>query len=119
MAENTPSKHTPEGIEPGCSSPDEFTSDDVPKLIEQLRKDEIELEIRNEELRRARGEIEESRLRYTELYDSAPVSYYTLDARGSIVACNLKQIGGAAAGSAVLPTQNSNLDPEGGLGILP
>jgi PAS domain S-box-containing protein len=55
----------------------------------ELENQQIELEMQNEELQRAREEIEASRDRYTELYDFAPVAYFTFDARGVIREVNL------------------------------
>ncbi len=42
-------------------------------LIHELRVHKIELEMQNDELRKAQAEIEESRSRYAKLYDFAPV----------------------------------------------
>jgi predicted nuclease with TOPRIM domain len=56
----------------------EITSTDVKKLVEDLHIHQIELEIQNEELRRAQLELEASRDRYSELFDFAPVGYSIL-----------------------------------------
>jgi len=50
---------------------------------------EIELEIRNKELRGALEEFESSRDKYAELYDYAPVGYFTFDIHGVIHEVNL------------------------------
>jgi len=55
----------------------------------ELENQKFELEMQNEELQQARVEIEASRDKYTELYDFAPVAYFTFDARGVIREVNL------------------------------
>jgi signal transduction histidine kinase/CheY-like chemotaxis protein len=64
-------------------------TEDVLRLIHELEVHEIELELQNEELRRARDELEVSVTRYSELYDFAPVGYVTLDAKSTILEINL------------------------------
>jgi len=67
----------------------EITSTDVKKLVEDLHIHQIELEIQNEELRRAQLELEASRDRYSDLYDFAPVGYVTISENGSVLQANL------------------------------
>lgn len=55
----------------------------------ELENQKFELKMQNEELQQARVEIEASRDKYTELYDFAPVAYFTFDARGVIREVNL------------------------------
>lgn len=62
---------------------------DTPKLIHDLQVHQIELEMQNDELRRKQEEIEEIRKRYVDLYDFAPVGYFTFDKKGKILEVNL------------------------------
>ncbi len=68
----------------GSLSPEE-----THELIEDLRLHQTELEMQNEELKRAREVIEESREKLSDLYDFAPVAYLTLDRNGVIEEANL------------------------------
>lgn len=63
---------------------------EVQRVIDQLRLQQHELESQNEELRRAQTELEVSRNRYSDLYDFAPVGYFTLSRSGLITEVNLK-----------------------------
>jgi PAS domain-containing protein len=45
--------------------------------------------MQNDELRKAQAEIELSRAKYVDLYDFAPVGYFTLTATGRIEEVNL------------------------------
>ena len=49
--------------------------------------------MQNEELRQARDELETALEKYTDLYDFAPVGYFTLDRDGVIRAVNLTGAG--------------------------
>jgi len=62
---------------------------DLKKLVHELQVHQIELEMQNEELNRAREEVEEVLAKYTDLYDFAPVGYLTLDEKGLILELNL------------------------------
>ena len=57
---------------------------DAVQLVHELQVYQIELEMQCEEMRRAQLELEESRNRYAELYESIPVGYFTFDRQGTI-----------------------------------
>ena len=59
------------------------------QMLHELRVHQIELEMQNEELRRAQADLDAARARYFDLYDLAPVGYCTLSEEGLILAANL------------------------------
>ncbi len=63
--------------------------DDVLELVHELQVHQIELEMQNEELRRAQETSPRAGNRYADLYDFAPVGYVTLDPQGLILDLNL------------------------------
>ena len=67
----------------------EVPPEDIHRLIHELHVHQIELEMQNDELRRAQLEIETSRNRYSYLYDFAPIAYFTFDPYGQILQANL------------------------------
>ncbi|MEW6053176.1 MAG: PAS domain S-box protein [Nitrospirota bacterium] len=66
-----------------------MSDSDTQQLIHELQVHQIELEMQNDELRKAQAELEESRRRYSDLYDFAPVGYFTFDKNGLILEVNL------------------------------
>ncbi len=67
----------------------ELSSKDTQHLISELGTHQIELEMQNEELRKAQAELDASRRKYADLYDFSPVGYFTFDRRGVILDVNL------------------------------
>ena len=72
------------------------------RLVHELQVHQIELELQNEELRTSRALREALLARYTELYDFAPVGYFTLARDGTILQTNL-------LGASLLGVERSNL----------
>jgi len=62
---------------------------DFKKVLHELEVHQIELEMQNEELRRAQKELEDSRNKYSDLYDFAPAGYFTFDKAGLVIEANL------------------------------
>lgn len=62
---------------------------DYPKVLHDLQVHQIELAQQNEELRAIQLKLEESRTQYVDLYDHAPIGYFTFDGKGRILAVNL------------------------------
>jgi PAS domain S-box-containing protein len=70
--------------------------------IHELRVHQIELEIQNQELHEAQIRLEDSRRKYFDLYNFAPVGYFTLDKEGIILDANL-------TGAVLLGVERLNL----------
>ncbi|MGO9121020.1 MAG: PAS domain S-box protein [Desulfomonilaceae bacterium] len=59
------------------------------QLIHELRVHQVEMELQNDELRRTQQELGASLDKYAELYDFAPIGYFTLGKNGVILEANL------------------------------
>ncbi|MBA3028618.1 MAG: PAS domain S-box protein [Desulfobacteraceae bacterium] len=75
---------------------------DTQRLLHELQVHQIELEIQNEELRQARDEVEAGLAKYADLYDFAPVGYFTFDRSAAILQVNF-------TGALLLGTDRSRL----------
>lgn len=62
---------------------------DSSRMIQELQIHQIELEMNNEELKRAYDETDALRAHYVDIYDFAPAPYLTLNSIGSILEMNL------------------------------
>src|SRR3990172_5289637 len=69
--------------------PGKISDMDFPELLQEFLVYQAELEIQNEELRVAQLQFEESRNKYSDLYDFAPIGYFTFDRHGKILEVNL------------------------------
>ncbi len=81
---------------------DQLAYSDIRKLAHELKVYEIELEMQNEELRKDQIVIAESQKKYSNLYDFAPIGYFTLDENGVILEANL-------TGATMLGTDRQSL----------
>ena len=68
---------------------DKLSLKEQKQLLYELRVHQIELEMQNESLRQTQEELESSKLRYLNLYDVAPVGYFTQNKEGLILEANL------------------------------
>jgi PAS domain S-box-containing protein len=73
------------------------------RILHELEVHQIELEMQNSELTKARDDMEAMLEKYTDLFEFAPVSYFTLDREGTISSVNL-------TGASLLGTERSRLN---------
>jgi two-component system cell cycle sensor histidine kinase/response regulator CckA len=62
---------------------------EMQKLVHELKNHQIELEMQNDELQRIQLELDASQKRYFNLYNLAPIGYFTLSDEGLILEANL------------------------------
>jgi PAS domain S-box-containing protein len=72
------------------------------ELVHELRVHQIELQMQNEELKKAQLALEVSRNKYLDLYDFAPVGFFTFTRGGRIAEVNL-------TGAALLGAERQEL----------
>jgi PAS domain S-box-containing protein len=80
----------------------QLSTEDITSAVHELEVHQIELEMQNEELRRTSVELEESRRRYLDIYEFAPVGYFVFDIDGSVAKVNL-------TGASLLGVERSSL----------
>ena len=75
---------------------------DTQRLFHELQVHQIELELQNEELNHANATVSATLEKYTDLYDFAPVGYFSLDEKGLMTELNM-------AGAVLLGVERSRL----------
>ena len=76
----------------GGASPEEIgglSAGDKAGTLHELHVHQIELEMQNEELRRAQASLEAAKARYFDLFEMAPVGYVIVNETGQILESNL------------------------------
>ncbi|MEE4253019.1 MAG: PAS domain-containing protein [Desulfuromusa sp.] len=66
-----------------------MSPEELLQTVHELHTHQIELELQNEDLRLALSELEQSRKKFNDLYDFAPVGYLTISDKGVILEVNL------------------------------
>jgi PAS domain S-box-containing protein len=67
----------------------ETGNQEIQRLVHDLQIYHIELEMQNQELRRAQLNLEASHNKYFDLFELAPIGYFTIDKSGIILDANL------------------------------
>lgn len=71
-----------------CQGQTTIPNKNIEQLIQELTTNQLELELQNEDLQKYQTELEESRRQYIELYDCAPVGYFSFNIAGLITDVN-------------------------------
>jgi PAS domain-containing protein len=87
------------------------------KLVHELQVHQVELEMQNQSLLEAQQEISRNLQQLTELYELAPVAYFTLDRNGQITKSNA--MGRKLLGSPILALDDQYLSRYVSLDTLP
>jgi PAS domain S-box-containing protein len=77
------------GCESGSGTSEKIEIGDPLALVQELQVHQVELEMQNEELKRAKLETEDALAKYSKLYDFAPLGLFTLDKDKLILEVNL------------------------------
>lgn len=101
LLENSSSPHhaRAEGLE---APPEPKPETAQQRLLTSLQVHEVELELQNRGLREMQRTLEDSRARYAELFDSAPLPCFTFDENGCVLEVNV-------AGAALVGGDRSRL----------
>ena len=82
MGKKSVSSTTPE-------SQSNLSAEAARRMLHELQVHQTQLQMQNEELRRVQAELEASRALYFDFYNSAPVGYLAITAKGLIAQANL------------------------------
>ncbi len=77
-----------ESLKDDVAQPDTPEQNEILRLARELELVRVELEARNEDLRRTSRELEASRDAFFKLYESAPVAFLTLSPKGVVTQAN-------------------------------
>lgn len=75
-------------VEALTASLEKMEKKDAELLLRELKAHQVELEAQNRQLREAQSELEDARDRLSDLYDSAPIGYLTLDENSRVLEMN-------------------------------
>jgi len=75
---------------------------EIHRLMDELHTQQLDMEVQYQALQETLEELEESRNRYADLYDFAPVGYVTLDHKGCVRQINL-------TGAAIIGKERTQL----------
>jgi signal transduction histidine kinase len=98
-----------EQLEMNAPATDLGIGDESARLVHELQVHQIELEMQNQQLLQTRSEVEALLGKYTDLYDFAPVGYFTLDRSGVIRTANLRGANLLSMERATLPGRRFGL----------
>lgn len=65
-----------------------FSKQDIQELIQELQVPQLDLRVQNKDLQRTHFTLQESRDKYHDLYEWAPVGFFTFDEQGFILEVN-------------------------------
>jgi len=80
----------------------DFKAASVEKLLQELQLHQVELEMQNDELRIANEQLEHQQIKFSGIYDLAPIGYFILDKTGVINEVN-------DAGTGILETGKGSI----------
>ncbi len=80
----------------------DLSPEEIKKLVHDLSVHQIELEMQVDELQKSKADAAEAQEKYSDLYNFAPVGYFTLNSKGDITETNI-------TGASLLGTDKRSL----------